>query len=138
MGLVLDTSALVALERSAGDWESLASEFTAEPLALPATVFAEVMVGVHLADTPERAARRRARLDALAQRVPIVEFDRQVAGVWAELFAKLQRAGTPVPANDLAVAATARWLDYGVCIGPADERHFRAIPGLRVAVLASR
>jgi predicted nucleic acid-binding protein len=137
VGLVLDTSALVALERSAADWEPLVSGHAAEPLVLPAIVYAEVMVGVHLADTPERAARRRARIEALAERVPIVDFDRQIAGVWAELFAALSRAGTAVPANDLAVAATARSLDYGVCVGPDGEKHFRAIPGLRVAVLAS-
>jgi len=105
---------------------------------MPAVVYAEVLVGVFLADTPERAARRRARLDALVDRVPIVEFDRDVGAVWAEMFARLLRAGTMIPANDLAVAATALHLDYGVCVGPADERQFRQVPGLRVETLTAR
>ena len=135
MGLVIDTSALVTLERAGNRWEHLVSAFAAEPLAMPAIVYAEILVGVFLADSAERVARRRARLDALADLVPIVEFDRQVAAVWADVFAALSRAGTMIPANDLAVAATALHLDYGVCVGPADERHFRSVPGLRVETL---
>jgi predicted nucleic acid-binding protein len=138
VGLVVDTSALVAIERAGSGWEQLVARLGAEPLAMPAVVYAEVLVGVFLADTPERAARRRARLDALVDRVPIVEFDRDVGAVWAEMFARLLRAGTMIPANDLAVAATALHLDYGVCVGPADERHFRQVPGLRVETLTAR
>lgn len=137
MGLVVDTSALVAVERAGTQWGALASALGDEPLALPAVVYAETLVGVFLADTVERADRRRARLDALAERVPIVEFDRQIAGVWADVFARLSRSGTMIPANDLAVAATALHLDYGVCVGSGDEKHFRAVPGLRVVVLPS-
>jgi len=137
VGLVVDTSAIVALERAGSRWEQLVSACAAETLALPAIVYAEILVGVLLADSADRAALRRARLDALADLVPIVEFDRQVAAVWADVFATLSRAGTMIPSNDLAVAATALHLDYGVCVGPADERHFRAVPGLRVQTLSA-
>jgi hypothetical protein len=34
------------------------------------------------------------------------------------------------------VAATAFHLGFGVLVGPRDEEHFRAVPGLRVEVLA--
>jgi predicted nucleic acid-binding protein len=131
----VDTSALVALERAGNRWEYLVSSCATEPLAMPAVVYAEILVGVYLADTAERAAGRRARLDALAERVPVVEFDRQIASIWADLFARLSRAGTTIPSNDLSVAATALHLNYGVCVGPADEKHFRVVPGLRVVVL---
>jgi predicted nucleic acid-binding protein len=137
VGLVVDTSALVTLERAGSRWEQLVSACAAETLAMPAIVYAEILVGALLADSAERAARRRARLDALADLVPIVEFDRQVAAVWADVFATLSRAGTMIPANDLAVAATALHLDYGVCVGAADERHFRSVPGLRVQTLSA-
>jgi predicted nucleic acid-binding protein len=40
-----------------------------------------------------------------------------------------------VPANDLAVAATALSLGFGVLVGPAGEERFRMIPGLRVETL---
>jgi predicted nucleic acid-binding protein len=60
MGLVIDTSALVALERSAGPWsDGLPAD---ERVSVPAIVYAELLVGVHLADHPRRAARRRAKI----------------------------------------------------------------------------
>jgi predicted nucleic acid-binding protein len=40
-----------------------------------------------------------------------------------------------IPSNDLAVAATALELGYGVLVGPRDEGHFRQVPGLRIVVL---
>lgn len=135
MGLVIDTSALVALERGGrpGGWsESL----SAEPVAIPAIVYAELLAGVELADTPARAASRQAKISALVARAPVVEFDKEIAARWARLFATLHEEGTMIPSNDLAAAATALHLDFGVLVGPQDERHFRRVPDLRVVALA--
>ena len=79
-----------------------------------------------------RAASRRAKIDALVARVPIVEFDSELAERWADLFATLTQQGRLIPSNDLAVAATAIHLGFGVLVGPRDEAHFRTVPGLRV------
>lgn len=93
------------------------------------------MVGVELADAPLRAAARRAKIDALVARVPLVEFRREIAERWGKLFAVLSRRGSLIPANDLAVASTALSLDFGVLVGPRDEEHFRRVPELRVELL---
>ena len=61
-----------------------------------------------------------------------------IAERWAQLFATLQRRGRLIPGNDLAVAATALELGFGVLVGPRDEQHFRAVPDLRVEVLSSQ
>lgn len=106
-----------------------------EPAALPAIVYAELLVGVRLAESPARAAGRRSKIDALVSRIPIIDFGPAVAERWAELFATLSREGRLIPANDLAVAATALHLGFGVLVGPGDEVHFRRIPGLRVELL---
>lgn len=135
MGLVVDTSALVVVERSAAGWEGMVSAIADETAVLPAIVYAELLVGVHLAESPPVAARRRSKIDALVARVPIVEFDPEIARHWADLFAILHRKGRLIPANDLAVAATALHLNFGVLVGPRDEVHFRAVPGLRVELL---
>lgn len=131
MGLVIDTSALVALERGQVEWGSRLDTLD-EALVVPAIVYAELLVGVRLADSPVRVARRRAKVEALVAVVPLVEFDREIAERWAELFATLSVNGTLIPANDLAVAATAVRLGFGVLTGPLDEAHFRKIPDLRV------
>lgn len=135
MGLVIDTSALVALERGQVDWGSRLDALD-EALVVPAIVYAELLVGVRLADSPVRAARRRAKVEALVALVPLVEFDREIAERWAEIFAALSVNGALIPANDLAVAATAVHLGFGVLTGPLDEAHFRKIPDLRVERLA--
>lgn len=133
MGLVIDTSALVALERASTSWIESAPED--EPVAIPAIVYAELLVGARLADHPRRAAARRSKIDALVSAVPIVPFGATVAERWADLFSTLSRTGQLIPANDLAVAATALELGFGVLVGPRDEAHFRRVPALRVVVL---
>ena len=142
MGVVIDTSALVAAERLAppdatsGDaWTSLFGSIGDQLAALPAIVYAELLVGVELANSARRADARRARIDVLTAHAAIIEFDADIAEIWARLFATMNRAGRALPANDLAVAATAIHLGYAVLVGPSDGEHFRAIEGLTVETL---
>jgi predicted nucleic acid-binding protein len=132
VGLVIDTSALIELERRGAQWEEALAAHGDETAVLPSIVYAELMVGVALAGNTKRAMRRRARIDALVQALTVTPFDADTAVSWAELFAVLSRKGTPIPSNDLAVAATARRLGFGVLVGPKDEAHFRSVPALRV------
>ena len=136
MGIVIDTSALVALERAGAEWE-LPDPLLGVAVALPAIVLAELVSGVHLANTPARASSRRAKVSALVSRVPVVEFGTAIAERWGELFATLSRAGSPISSNDLAVAATAHFLGFGVLVGPRGEEHFSRVPDLRVHAMGS-
>lgn len=115
------------------DWTAALPQ---EPGAIAAIVYAELLVGVRMAESRRRAASRRAKLDALISTLPIVEFGPAEAERWADLYASLSRSGQLIPANDLVVAATALELGHGVLVGPADELHFRRVPDLRVIVLS--
>ncbi|NBB79565.1 MAG: hypothetical protein GVY36_08990 [Verrucomicrobia bacterium] len=64
MGLILDTSALIALERSRGGPDAVMLE-PGEIYVLPAVVWAEALVGVRMAADSSHAARRLARLEAI-------------------------------------------------------------------------
>ncbi|HUG65004.1 MAG TPA: PIN domain-containing protein [Gaiellaceae bacterium] len=128
MGVVIDTSALVAYERAHGDWERLITQVGTGRVALPAIALAEMLVGVHL------TGRGREKVDALLSRVALVEFGHEIADVWARLLVDLRRAGRMIPPNDVQVAATAVHLGYGVLVGDRDEAHFRQVNGLRVEV----
>ena len=75
MGLLIDTSAVVALERGASSWEEALS---GEPVAVPSIVYAELLVGVRLADTPERAASRQKKIDALIARASWADINDRV------------------------------------------------------------
>ena len=78
MGLVIDTSALVALERSDADWSNALPD---EPAVVAAVVYAELLVGVQMADSRKRAASQRAKIDALLATVPLVDFELAQADV---------------------------------------------------------
>lgn len=131
MGLVFDTSALIECERAfaAGRLPVLDR---GEALIMPAIVWAEALVGVRMADTPLRAAQRRARLEAIRGTLVIEPFTPDVAEHYADIFAELSLSGEMIPQNDLAVAATARCLGLGVLVGAKDEAHFRRVKQLRV------
>jgi tRNA(fMet)-specific endonuclease VapC len=136
MGLILDTSALVAWERAhhAGKQIRLDAE---EELVLPAVVWAEALAGVRLADSASRAARRLAWLESLRRLMGVEPFTHETAEHHADIFAELTQSGTMIPTNDISVAATARCLGCGVLVGPSDEAHFRRINGLEVRVLVA-
>lgn len=134
MGLVLDTSALVEIERLAAG--ELPSDLPLnEHVIVPAIVWAEALVGVRLADTAARAARRRARLEALRLATSVEPFTAEIAEHYADIFAELMKRGTLIPQNDIAVAATARAAGFTLLCGPRDEKHFRAVKHLKVQVM---
>jgi predicted nucleic acid-binding protein len=123
------------VERAERAWDGLLGELGEEAVALPAIVYGELLVGVRLAGTRGKAARRRAKVAALAAAFPVVDFSGATAERWAELFAGMSRRGELIPANDLAVAATALQLGFGVLVGALGEEHFRSVPRLRVETL---
>jgi tRNA(fMet)-specific endonuclease VapC len=135
VGLILDTSALVALERAGASLSDVLEPLAEEEVAVPAIVVAELLAGVRLADDRRRAAQRQAKIDAVLALAPVIDFGAEIAESWADLFAALERRGNRIPANDLAVAATATYLGFAVLVGPEDEEHFRRVEGLDVVVL---
>ncbi len=136
MGVVVDTSALIAFERADAGFDRLLDEHGGEVVALPAIVLAELLAGARLVGSGEEAVRARSSIEHLLARIPLVDFGREIAERWAELVVELRRRGEVIPANDLQVAATAVHLGFGVLVGDRDEAHFRRIAGLRVDVAA--
>ena len=98
-------------------------------------MWAEALIGARLADSPLRAARRRAHLEALRTQAEVEPFTPEAAEHYADIYAELSKQGVLIPQNDVAVAATARLLGYGVLAGPRDEEHYRRVPGIRVEVI---
>ncbi len=136
MALVLDTSGLIELERSlTRDAPPAFPEH--ESVVIPAIVWAEALVGVRLADSPLRAARRRAHLAAIRRQADIEPFTAEIAEHYADIYSELSQRGALIPQNDMAVAATCRSLGFGVLVGPKDESHFRRVANLDVHVISA-
>jgi len=132
--LTLDTSALIAIERAIERKQEFGYPADAT-LVLPVIVWAEALIGVRMADSPMRAARRRARLEMIRQRSSFQVFSPEIAEHYADIFAELSARGQNIPQNDLVVAATARALATNLLIGSEDESHFRRVRDLELVLI---
>lgn len=134
MGMILDTSALVHLERHQGNLSlSIPEEIT--EIYVPAIILAEIWIGVELASTTKIRKRRLVEIQKLLEGVMVIPFSEEIARTYARTYATLSKKGRPIPSNDLAVAATALHHGHELLVGENDEAHFRSVPGLKVRVL---
>lgn len=125
--LILDTTVLVAAERSGDALDELIAD--TEDVAIAAVTAAELLVGVELADD-ERQPRRERFVEALLDTVPVEDYDLHVARVHAGLLAHTRRAGRPRGAHHLLIAATASARDRTVVT--ADRPGFEGLPGVTI------
>jgi tRNA(fMet)-specific endonuclease VapC len=102
--LCLDTSAYSHFRR--GNEEVAALLDRAELVGVPTVTLGELRTGFLLGSNRRR---NEAELDAFLDS-PVVEIlpvDTETSRHYAEIVAELRRAGTPVPTNDIWIAATA-------------------------------
>ncbi len=133
MGLLIDSSVLIAVERGQLRADTVAgAAHPEEPVAIAAITASELLHGVH-----RLAGARRVRTERMLTRwlaeLPVIPFDVEVARVHAALAAQQRRCGRPVGSHDLMIAATAVHLDYRVAT--RDRRSFARIDGLAVEYL---
>ena len=123
--LVLDTSAFSHLR--AGHREVLESVAAAEIIFFPVTALGELEAGFQLGGRVHE--NRVALADFLAEPfVSVAPTSVEVALRYGEIFSQLRRAGTPIPTNDIWIAATT--IDCGGQLLTFDQ-HFAKVPGLR-------
>lgn len=133
MGVLIDSSVLVAVERQGAYWDELLGRGVDlaedEPVAMAAITAAELLHGVNRLKGVSQA-RASMYVETLLGEIPVQPYDVEVARVHATLSAALSSRGTPVGAHDLIIAATAVALGYDVAT--RDVRSFPKIEGLRV------
>lgn len=129
MRLCCDTSAYSAFKRG----HSGALDFLqrAERIVVPAVVLGELLTGFRLG---LRQRENREELDRFFEspRVKVASVDEETAHRYAEIVTFLRRAGTPIPTNDVWIAATA--MQHGLRVLTADE-HFAHLPQVSTELL---
>jgi tRNA(fMet)-specific endonuclease VapC len=128
MGIVLDSSILIAFERRRLDLERLLTDHS--PPALAAITVGELLIGVERADTPARRARREAFVQNILKRVPIIPFDLAQAQLYAIHFAELAKRGERIGDRDLQIAVTALSLHHE--LATLNVREFQRVAGLKL------
>jgi predicted nucleic acid-binding protein len=137
MGLVLDSSVLIVAEREAKSVSSLLAELQQwhgeKEIVLSSITVVELEHGLHRAQTPEQAQKRRDYLDEAFAAIPVESFSREMAQIAAKVDADARRIGKVIPFADLLIGATA--LHHGYALGTRNLRHFQMIPNLSVISL---
>lgn len=137
MGLILDSSVLIAAERrkqSVSDLLLSVTETTGfGAIMLSAVGVIELEHGYWRANTPELAARRRAWLDEVLTTLPVEPFTKEMGQLAARIDAEARKSGKTIPFADLQIGVTA--LHFGFAIGTRNVRHFAMIPDLEVKQL---
>jgi len=129
VGIVVDSSSLVAAERGQIDLDTLRSAHADEEIVVSAITAAELLHGIHRLSGVSRA-RAESFVESVLALLPVVPFDLDVARVHAALSADLRGRGIAVGAHDLIIASTAVSLDYSVAT--RDRRSYPKIGGLEV------
>jgi predicted nucleic acid-binding protein len=127
--IVLDTSAYSWLR--AGHAEVLDTLASADLVWVPSVVIGELEAGFRL------GTRYRENIMLLEEFlaepfVAVRPISREVASRYGRIFSELRRGGTPIPINDVWIAAAT--LDCGGTLLTFD-RHFGAIVGLDASIL---
>ena len=124
MRVAIDTNRLTDLWQ--GDAELAEWLGTCEEVWIPLIVLGEIKAGFY-GGTQQR--RNEVLLHRLLAKptVQILAPGRETAEQYARVFVQLKRAGTPIPDNDLWIAALA--LEHNLLLITRD-RHFEQIPQL--------
>jgi tRNA(fMet)-specific endonuclease VapC len=130
MAQLIDSSIVIAAERSGRALQHFAHIAPDEPVALSSITASELLTGVHRAKTEAQRLRREAFVEGLLALLPVLPIDLRVARTHARLWAVLDAEGQPIGAHDLWIAATA--LTYGYAVCTQNIREFARVPRLEV------
>lgn len=124
MRVMLDTNRYVDFCR--GDADVQAVVRSADSICLPFVVLAELRAGFRCGTAGRRNEAVLTRFLA-SPRVSVLFPDEQTTHAYAGLFAQLRTQGTPIPTNDLWIAALAVQHDLLLC---SRDAHFDHLPQL--------
>jgi len=137
MGLILDSSVIIAAERRGENVEQLIARILRstgdQEAALSAVGLTELVHGVYRASAPEVRLRRESFLHELLADLTVYPFTKETALLAGKLDAEQRSLGVIVPFADLLIGATALVLSYSVLT--VNDRHFGRIPGLSIVKL---
>lgn len=124
--LLIDTNVYVAFKRNEAKVVNLLRQ--AASIAVNSVVLGELLAGFR---GGRREAENRKELDLFldSPRVSMQPVDEGTANFFALVFNQLKHQGTPIPTNDIWIAASA--MQHGLSLASLDN-HFSRIAGLSI------
>ncbi len=136
MGVILDTSVLIEAERREFEIDKFTENREDEIFGLSVISVAELMHGVHRADTTKRRLKRSAYVEKVIEFFPVYVFNISTARIYSEIWSDLTKKGIQIGSHDLIIGSTA--LSLGFSVATFNRRHFERIEGLKVEMLTIR
>ena len=134
MGLILDSSVVIAAERRGDTVEKLIEQVISltgdQDAALSSVGLTELAHGIYRAQTPEIRLSRQSFVEALLRVLTVYPYTKATALLGARIDGEQQAKGMTIPFADLLIGVTA--LELGFSVLTVNLRHFRLIPGLKV------
>lgn len=121
--MILDTTGLSAVAEGEPALEPILRK--AAQVAIPVIVLGEYRYGI--AQSRERN-RYEQWLSESLRKFRILDVDERTTISYAAVRMELKKAGTPIPSNDVWIAALCRQHSLPIV---SRDRHFDAVPGLR-------
>ncbi len=131
MGLMLDSSVLIAHEKRRFDLPGFFSSNPNEVFFIAAITASELLHGVERANTRGLREGRSKFVEDILVRMAILDFDLAIARRHAALWANLEKRGQIIGAHDLQIAATA--VELGYSIATLNKKEFSRVPDLALA-----
>jgi tRNA(fMet)-specific endonuclease VapC len=130
MGVILDTSFLISLERAESSIDEFIAGREAESFGISVVSVSELLHGVHRADSETRRVKRESYVERIIDLFPVYPFDLAAGRIYARIWANLVQKHLSVGAHDLIIAATA--ISLGFSVVTFNLRDFDKIEGLTV------
>src|SRR5579871_2782541 len=134
MGLILDSSVVIAAERKGHDVKQLIQQVISaagdQDAALSAVGLTELVHGIYRTTDPNVRTRREMFLNDLLRAAAVYPYTKSTAMLAGRIDGEQRALGVTRPSLDLMIGATALSVDFSLLT--VNVRHFQMIPGLKV------
>jgi tRNA(fMet)-specific endonuclease VapC len=134
MGVVLDTSVLIAGERKGEGVPAVIQRVLnthgEQPAALSVVTLVELTHGIYRARTDADRERRRAFSQELRRDMAVIPVTAEIAELAGRIEGEQAALGISIAFEDLLIGATGLYMNYAVVT--LNVRHFQMIPSLSV------
>lgn len=130
MGCVIDTCILIEAERNSSDIAVRISNIKDDNFYISVITASELLYGIYRAGNVKTKNRRKAFVEDVLLKFPILPNNLPVARMHAELWAELASTGNMIGSHDLWIAAAS--LAHGHALLTDNKKDFQKIPGLKV------